>query len=234
MSRLIGSGYLASFIAHGPGRALFIGLYEIRSARPLTYDDYWQLPFNVELKSLGMEGFNGERPSVLLFDLELTSFYSEWKSKLVASWPPPERSWWRRAHRNEIPVHAILEESAFETAIKHWREIDLSWTELQILSSRWKSELTHWRAIYYIFDVSDGKGYVGSAYGAENLLRRWMNYAATGHGGNRLLRERKAKNFRFTILERVSPDMERDDVIRLEATWKERLHTRAPTGLNDN
>jgi hypothetical protein len=82
--------------------------------------------------------------------------------------------------------------------------------------------------------VSDGKGYVGSAYGDSNLLGRWLGYAAGGHGGNVLLRNRQPGNFRFSILQRVSPDMDAADVIRLEATWKERLHTRAPFGLNDN
>ena len=48
------------------------------------------------------------------------------------------------------------------------------------------------------------------------------------------LRKRDPKNFRFTMLQRVSPDMEADDVLRLESTWKERLHTRQPFGLNDN
>jgi hypothetical protein len=58
-------------------------------------------------------------------------------------------------------------------------------------------------------------------------------YAARWHGGNILLRQREPKYFRFSI-QRVSPDMDAADVIRLEATWKERLHTRAPFGLNDN
>ena len=71
-------------------------------------------------------------------------------------------------------------------------------------------------------------------YGSENLLQRWLNYAASGHGGNRLLREREPENFQFTILERVSPDMDAEDVITLETRWKKRLHTRSPDGLNDN
>lgn len=234
MSTMIGSGYLASFIANGGGRALFIGLYKIESAKPLTFEAYWQRPENIELKALGMRGFTGERPSILLFHLPLVDFYKAWKGKLVVDWPPPERSWWRRAHRNDIPVHAILEDSALDAAMKHWREIDLTWSQLRVLPSQWKAKLSEWRAIYYIFDESDGKGYVGSAYGSENLLGRWLNYAASGHGGNRLLRLRTPENFRFTILERVSPDMDADDVVRLESTWKERLHSRAPSGLNDN
>ena len=36
------------------------------------------------------------------------------------------------------------------------------------------------------------------------------------------------------ILQRVSPDMGQADVIAAEKSWKERLHTREPFGLNDN
>ena len=115
-----------------------------------------------------------------------------------------------------------------------WNELDLGWHEINLLPRPWRLALSHWRGIYYIFDTSDGKGYVGSAYGAENLLGRWRNYAASGHGGNTLLRRREPKTLRFSILQRVSPDMDATDVIRLEATWKDRLHTRAPIGLNDN
>lgn len=57
---------------------------------------------------------------------------------------------------------------------------------------------------------------------------------AIGHGGNQLLRRRAPRGFHFSILQRLSPDMDASDVIRLESTWKERLHTRAPLGLNDN
>jgi hypothetical protein len=77
-------------------------------------------------------------------------------------------------------------------------------------------------------------GMNGSAYGEDNLLGRWQDYAVYGHGGNRLLRQRDPRNFRFTILQRVSPDMEAADVIRLEGSWKQRLHTHEPYGLNDN
>jgi len=107
--------------------------------------------------------------------------------------------------------------------------MNLGWDELSILPARWRAALSQWRGIYYIYDAADGKGYVGSAYGEDNMLGRWRNYAASGHGGNRLLRQRDPRNFRFTILQRVSPDMDANDVIRLEGTWKERLHTHAPS-----
>jgi hypothetical protein len=235
---MLGSVFVASFVGQAPRKALFIGLYKIGESRPLTHDEYWRVPAYVEMKKFGMLGFTEEEalihPSILWFDLAVTEFYSAWKGKLVVGWPPPERSWWRRAHRNDLPVISVLEDSALDTAMPSWEEIDLSWADIAILLSRWKAALSQWRGIYLIFDTSDGKSYVGSAYGASNLLGRWTNYGSSGHGGNRLLRQRDPRNFRFSILQRVSPDMSPDDVIRVEGTWKERLHTRHPFGLNDN
>ncbi|MBM3300064.1 MAG: GIY-YIG nuclease family protein [Deltaproteobacteria bacterium] len=236
MEGMSGSGYVASFIAHGAGKALFVGLYSIGTTRPLTLDEYWRVPANIELKAFGMKESTGESPrkSILWFDLVLTDFYASWKGKLIIGWPPPERAWWRRSHRNVMPVLAILEDSALDPAVPEWDEIIVSWKQLTVLPARLKSALSYWRGIYYIFDASDGKGYVGSAYGEQNIYGRWLDYAASGHGGNRLLRQRDPSNLRFSILQRVSPDMDAGDVIRLESSWKERLHTRQPYGLNDN
>ena len=229
--------YVAAFIGHEPGKALFVGLYSVKKSKPITPKEYWQIPANVELKSFEHKGFTEEssRSSILLFDLVLTDFYAHWKGKLIIRWPPLDKNWYRWAHKsnNEMPVLAILEESALDAAMPEWDAIDLTWDELRVLPAQWKSKLSEWRGIYYIFDTSDGKGYVGSAYGEYNLLGRWLDYAASGHGGNHLLRQRDPRNFRFTILQRVSPDMERRDVIRLESSWKQRLHTRK-YGLNDN
>lgn len=236
MAKMVGSGYVASFIGRKPGTAVFIGLYSIAGARPLSFEQFWQIPAYRELRGYGMKGWAAEdkRDSILWFDLEPTNFCSSWKGKLIVGWPPPERSWWRRAHRNDLKVMAILEDSVLDAEMPPWDEIALSWGELKVLPARWKSALSQWRAIYYIYDVAIGKGYVGSAYGTENLLGRWQHYAADGHGGNKLLRARNAEDLRFTILQRVSPDAEARDVIRLEQTWKERLYTKTPFGLNDN
>ncbi|HEY3637267.1 MAG TPA: GIY-YIG nuclease family protein [Rhizomicrobium sp.] len=233
MAGMVGRGHLASFISHGAGRALFIGLYKIDAAKPVTFDEFLAIPRNVELRSLGMES-NRTRPLILWFDLRAEDFYPAWKGKLIVGWPPPDRTWYRRAHKNVVPVRAILEDSALDGAMPEWNSLDLTWAQLRVLPTKWRNRLSEWRAIYYIFDESDRKGYVGSAYGAENLLQRWLSYAATGHGGNRLLRMRDPANFHFSILERVSPDMDPESVIALETTWKKRLHTRSPGGLNDN
>ncbi|MBK8457967.1 MAG: GIY-YIG nuclease family protein [Phyllobacteriaceae bacterium] len=235
---MLGVKYIASFIGHAPGKALFVGLYWIRESRRLTRDEYWKIPECIELKNFDYEGYTEKealvRPYNYWFDLVITDFYSEWKGKLVIGWPPPERSWWRRAHRNILPVISVLEDNALVQVMPPWEEINLSWSDISILPSYWKAILSQWRGVYLIFDSHDGKSYVGSAYGASNILGRWVNYSNTGHGGNSLLRERDPRNFQFTILQRVSPDMPPDEVIKLEGTWKERLHTRQPFGLNEN
>ena len=129
---------------------------------------------------------------------------------------------------------AIREDSAFAGELPPWDQLDYSWAELQILPTRMKAALEQWRGIYLIWDERDGRSYVGSAYGSTNLLGRWLNYAASGHGGNKRLQGRDPSTFRFTILQRVSPDLDQDEVVRLEATWKLRLHTRLAFGLNEN
>jgi hypothetical protein len=229
------ASHVASFIGHEPRKAIFVGLYSIGETEYLTRENFWHVPAYAELQGFGMSAFTKDtRTSVLFFHLALMEFYSSWKGKLIVDWPSPEVSWWRWAGQNTLPIRAILEDSALDSAMPDWKEIVLRWEELAILPTRWKHKLSEWRGIYFILDSSDGKSYVGSAYGDSNLLGRWLNYGATGHGGNSSLRNRDPKNFRFTILQRVSPDMKAEEVIRLEESWKLRLHTRSPRGLNEN
>jgi hypothetical protein len=227
--------YIASFVGVDAGKALFAGLYAVKGWRPINSKEYWAIPANQELhQSFGMAGFGGDRPTTLWFDLVLsTEFYASWRGRLVIRWPGLERSWWRWADRNEFEIEAIRESSAFVEAMPPWDELVLTWSELKAIPSMWQASLREWRGIYYILDSSDGRGYVGAAYGTENILGRWLSYGQSGHGGNKELKNRHANNFLFSILQRVSPDMPPDDVVRLEGNWKTRLHPRE-FGLNKN
>ena len=51
--------YIASFIGHEAGEALFIGLYRVGRSRPLSYEAYWRMRRHRELKKLGMRGLPG-------------------------------------------------------------------------------------------------------------------------------------------------------------------------------
>ncbi len=235
-SALKNADQIASFIRHPNKTALFVGMYQILNHRTRTVGECVKRPDHQQLVSLGMSGnFATEsRNYVEEFQLELTEWHSEWIGKLIIQWPGLERSWYRWADRNQFPIQAITEESLLKAPMPGWDEITLTWQELALIPESWAVALKQWRGIYLIIDEGDGKQYVGSAYGSENLLQRWRDYSRTGHGGNKHLRDRDPKNFRFSILQRVSPDAPDADVIAFEQSWKMRLRTRAPFGLNDN
>jgi hypothetical protein len=186
--------------------------------------------------ALGMTGFKATdlRESITEFDLHRIDWHAEWRERLIISWPPPDRAWYRWADRNQFEVQAIAEESVLIPPVPAWDQLIIDWRELALLPTSWRTALSHWRGIYLIIDESDGKQYVGSAYGSENILQRWIGYARTGHGGNKLLRTRNPNAFRFSILQRVAPDLDDASVIAIENTWKDRLNSRAPGGLNEN
>lgn len=224
--------HVASFIGTTAGRALFVGLYRhsappaLRTSAAIRAEPGYQV-----LESYGLPIETKDR---LWFDLRLQEdFHTDWKGKLVIKWPGRDIVWHRWAHRANFPITAIHEESRLCKPPGDYDEWDLSWDELRVLPESWKSKLREWRGVYLIFDKSDGKGYVGSAYGERNMLGRWQNYADKGDGGNKKLQTREPTNFRFSILEVVSHAMEEEKVIRREENWKIRLRTRTRThGLN--
>ena len=205
-----------------------MGLFENRGSKLTTLANRLRKP---GVRDLPKYGHPNKDCECLWFDLTLTNQLSELSGKLVVRWPPPERVWTRWCSKNEFGILSIHEESLLSPAMPDWRKLIFNWNELQVIPTSWRSKLAEWRGVYFILDVSDGKGYVGSAYGSENIRHRWENYAKRGHGGNKLLKSRKPEDLRFSILERVSPDTPVNEVIQLEETWKVRLHT-CEYGLN--
>lgn len=231
-SEMKNATYVASFIGHAPRAALFIGLYQRHGQEPRTADQIRKEPAVQKLEGYGCGAETRER---IWFDLRLREdFFGHWKGKLAVQWPGKEINWHRRADRADFKITAIHEESLLsQEPPASYREWDLQWDELKLLPESWKRKLSDWCGIYYIFDISDGRGYVGKASGAHNLLGRWLDYADGGDGGNLKLRGRNPLNFRFSILELIPGDMEDADVDSREQNWMLRLRTRTRThGLN--
>jgi hypothetical protein len=221
--------FIASFIGMEPKRAVFAGLYRRGASRPVTDEQYWAISHARELKKFGAQPIpDGE--SFLWVDLKPMDFYPQWKGRLEIDWPPPERVWCRAANaRANFPIRAVHDESVFDQEMKPWRELCFTCDDLDFLAPSWEAELLRWRGIYFIFDVKENKGYVGYAL---NILSRWRDHVAR-RGDAKKLKQCDPRNFRFTILERASPDLDEDELRDLESTWKVRLHTRK-YGLNDN
>jgi hypothetical protein len=225
--------YVAGFVGQEPTTATFAGISRIKGWEVLDYEGYQRFPGNKELLELGMSGRDPDSPECLAFDLQPVEHYAEWIGRLVVTWPKPYQKWWRWGGSGVFKVQSIDEQSRFVREMPDWHELVLTWAELQNLPATWQVALAHWRGVYLIYDVNRRAGYVGAAYGEQNILGRWRTYAGTGHGGNRELRLSDPQNLRFSILQRTSPDLEPAEIIALEGSWKDRLHTRE-FGLNRN
>jgi hypothetical protein len=223
--------YAAAFFGHESDKAAFVGLYEKKGESLISADQLRRKPEHRELLKYAHDDSGPER---LWFDLVPTNIYAQWKGRLIIQWPRPALVWSRWADKNQFLVDAILHESVFSGALPHWREMVFSWSDLHEIPQRWIDVLSRWRGVYYIWDSRDRRGYVGSATGEQGLYQRWIDYAKSGHGGNKLLKLRKPKTFQFSILEWAAPDMEDGEIRERERMWKERLHTKSPDGLNDN
>ncbi|MDU9047723.1 MAG: GIY-YIG nuclease family protein [Candidatus Electrothrix sp. Rat3] len=107
--------------------------------------------------------------------------------------------------------------------------------------SDWKAALSSVKGVYLISDKSNGKKYVGSAYGGTGIWSRWACYIGTGHGWNdeltKLINERQMKyareNFRMSILEIMTMSTPDDAVISRESHWKNSLLSKSH-GYNKN
>lgn len=229
--------FIASFIRGAPGEALFIGLYEIVSSRLLTAEEVKARPAHQQLMKLGMGGDYASRntPTVTEFELVKSEWGAEWAHRLIIDWPGADRAWFQRADNgNRFTIRALARNPVTASSLPPWDEFIVDHKELSVLPIEWKNALRHWRGVYLITDRSDGMQYVGSAYGEENLLNRWLNYSVSQHGGNIRLKGRDCDNFQFSILELVAPTADARDVIAREASWKRRLRTSWPFGLNAN
>ena len=124
-----------------------------------------------------------------------------------------------------------------------WIDHDFGTLEAVIRSERpdWKAALENVKGVYLLADKSNGKKYVGSAYGDAGIWSRWSCYIGTGHGWNdelvKLFRSKGPKyareNFRFSILEIMLKSSSDDAVQAREAHWKRVLLTRE-YGYNKN
>lgn len=150
-------------------------------------------------------------------------------------------------HYGEIRVSELLPEIYSGQAFVGYDNIDIGFRELEtvyaIQKADWKAALENAKGVYLITDRSNGKRYVGSAYGTTGLWARWGCYVATGHGFNdeltRLIQEKGIEhartNFQIALLEHRTPKTDDSVIIERECYWKTVLLTRqSEYGYNRN
>lgn len=177
------------------------------------------------------------------YDLERVNHFDDIRDRLIIDWGKGLRSWVQNP-LNKVLLE-IQEPGRRLPPFDDYLEFSLTYTELKDLFANeeahreWRARLNAVGGIYLILAETSGDLYVGSAYGVGGIWSRWREYARTGHAGNKKLQElidadpSYPELFRFSILHVLPKTMARDDIIRREARYKDKLGTRA-IGLNLN
>jgi hypothetical protein len=139
----------------------------------------------------------------------------------------------------QCEVEQILPDIFDNDIFPGYDKVNISWKELSRVLEKdtWKTALQNQKGIYLLTDVSNGKLYVGSAYGDEMILTRWRSYVKTAHGNNVELRSLEINyikdNFRFSILDIYKSTTSQEIIIERENWWKEIFLSRK-FGYNKN
>lgn len=170
--------------------------------------------------------------------IDLTSIGEEYIGRLLIHYPGPGvrgRAFFLVHHYQYLLVSQILDKPysgelfcGFES-INH----DFSTLETVIKTDRhdWKAALSNIKGVYLIVDNSNGKMYVGSAYGESGIWARWSCYIGTGHGWNDELTKvisvkgitYARQHFKFCLLEYRSMKTDDSIIIEREQFWKKVL-----------
>lgn len=181
--------------------------------------------------------------SLLPYTFAPLAEYAKWEGRVIVdvAYAHQNGRVWATKVMDVASVHEVIpSDFEFDDEFPGYHNVDLSWRELAVIvaseTPSWKTALRNQWGVYLITDTSNGKHYVGSASGADELWGRWSAYAA-GHGGNAQLRslpvEHIQKYFRFTLLETTGALTETDEVLARENHWKRVLDSRAH-GYNSN
>ena len=140
---------------------------------------------------------------------------------------------------DECEILQILPDTFDNDQFPGYDKVNLSWNELSrvINKESWKTALQNQKGVYLITDISNGKMYVGSAYGENMLLGRWRSYIKTRNGGNVELKKLSSAyikaNFKYSILDIFKSTIDDKVILERESWWKVALQTRE-FGYNQN
>lgn len=230
-----GKKYWLVFVSDNKTTARFYGCYKVIGA-PVKSDKSMANPL------FPLQDWYGKDDDYL-HQLEQTDIMSDMQDRLIIEWGKATTAWYQRGvNEKEVISIQISQKKTFEgfdTLILSYDELK-EIVEDSVLYENWHTAMSSVYAIYLISDRKSGKLYVGSASGAEGgLLARWAEYVKTKHGGNIRMKELLKKDperyhdFQFSILQILPKTMIKDDVIKVESLWKNKLLSRE-LGMNDN
>jgi hypothetical protein len=212
------SKYLAAFLAMPNRKTVFVGIWTIDGYKPNT-------------DSLRCAISGKDDPDKIIYDLTKLPALSKFEGRLAVDWGASERTWVQYAGRRDKEIVSLSDPE--DPAFPGWLAFCSNVKDIPGLPLSWQAILATTRGVYLLVHRPSGQQYVGSAIGARGFLSRWLDYAATDHGGNLNLKGKSAADLDVVVLEAASSAATDDDILRAESAWKARLGTRVH-GLNAN
>jgi len=226
--------FIVSCLGIENNQALFVGVYEVNGVHKVN-----GFPHDYEVSFRGKAKVNSQ----YRYDLEKIEGFEDFEKRLVIRWNNVAQAWCMKIDTNEKEVVQLLPKG-YVRDFPGYLDVNLFYSELAAIiadpdaNAVWHKMLSSVAAVYLIVDTTDGMQYVGSASGREGLLGRWRQYANNGHGANRKLMEllkkdpNRVDNFRFTILQTLPNTLTRNEIIKEEYKYMNKLGSRAH-GLNN-
>ena len=183
------------------------------------------------------------------YEIEEVKSFQKWDGRLICSFSRYQglrgRAFKLESMLDSFEVVQILPEKYDGERFCGYTNINHQFSILRPIIQRgkqdWKASLEAVKGVYLVMDTSNGKGYVGAAYGDAGIWSRLASYMNTGHGWNdQLLMTIKEKgiayalaNFKFSILEVFPFNTPDPEILAREFHWKNVMLSRQ-FGYNGN
>lgn len=198
-------------------------------------ENFWLL-FHIGKITKDLNVLNG-----IGYEFETLSEYEKYFGRLIIKFKNTSQNMIRNSESviNDCEVSQILPDTFDNDLFPGYDKVNISWDEMcRVLEKdNWKTALQNQKGVYLLTDTSNGKKYVGSAYGENMILGRWRAYVKTGHGGNVGLRQLDfdhiKRNFKYSILDIYKSTTDDQLILERENWWKEILQSRK-FGYNEN
>jgi len=207
-----------------------IGLLKVKPT-----EDFWLL-FHIGKVTKDLNKFNG-----VGYEYENLSEYNKYVGRLIVKYKNKAQTMIRNAESviEECYVSQILSDTFDNDVFPGYEKVNISWDEMRrvLEKDNWITALQNQKGIYLLTDKSNGRMYVGSAYGENMILGRWKAYINNGHGGNvglkNLTFEHIKRNFNYSILDIYKATTDDQVILQRESWWKSVLQSRQ-FGYNEN